>query len=166
MVGLALRTGRPIVFRREVEALDEMKSVTDFEQLLAQPIEDHVDSMLACPFFAADSGAGDEPRSNFVLFADTSDRSFFDDERLRLVYAACKGFVENIEEALVERRMHQISSAYIGHRVSGPLAREEAARHEKVGLSFDNVVFAEFRRDLTFSTLRSTELDDAPITIR
>lgn len=166
MVGLALRTGRPIVFRRQTDELGEMEGATAFGKLLAQPIEPHVDSMIACPFFAADPAGTGEARVNFVLFADTSDRSFFEDDRLRLLYAACKGFVHNIEESLAERRLRQVTSAYPGYRAESPLDSAEAARFEAVGISFDNEVFAEFRTDLTFSSLVSTELDDDVLGLR
>jgi len=138
-----------------------MKSAISFGKLLAQPIEGHVDSMLACPFFSAGDDDALAPRVNFVLFADTSDRSFFADDRLRLIYAACKGFVDNIEESLAELRLRQISTAYSGYQSRGPLASDEIQRLGEVGISFDNEVFTRYLNDLTFRNLRSTELDDA-----
>jgi hypothetical protein len=160
MVGLAMRIGRPILFRR-TGPLDAMKSATDFEKLLAQPIEDHVDSMLACPFFAASGDSADDALVNFVLFADTSDLSFFEDANLRLVYAACKGFVDNIEASLQEGALRQISSSYAGRKATDSLTSEQIEHFREVGITFDDQVFATHRSDLTFQSLRSTELDDA-----
>lgn len=160
MVGLALRIGRPIVFRRVNDQLTDMETATDFSKLLAQPIEDHVDSMLACPFFAADDGTG-KRRVNFVLFADTSDLAFFDDNNLKLIYAACRGFVDNIDSSLNEKRLRQISSSHAGHEVDDQISEADERRFNDVGITFDDDVFAEFQRELTFKSLRSTELDDA-----
>lgn len=160
MVGLALRIGRPIVFKRNATPLSEMESATDFSKLLAQPIEDHVDSMLACPFFAADDGDSGK-RVNFVLFADTSDLAFFNDANLKLIYAACRGFVVNIDASLEEKSLRQISSSYPGHEVDAQISDADEQHFNSVGIKFDHAVFTEFQCDLTFKILRSTELDDA-----
>jgi len=132
---------------------------TNFSELAAHPIEGHVDSIIACPFFVASSDNAPARRVAFTIFADTSERAFFDTSVLRLVYAACKGFVENIEGSLASGQLRQISSDYAGHLPTMSASQEDLDRLRKVGITLDDQEFAKFGDDLTFATLASTELD-------
>lgn len=158
IVGLAVRTGRAVVFRREQSRFEEMKAKIRFEKLLAQPIQVHVDSIVACPFFyAPDERSG--RKVAFVIFADTSEKEFFDDDVLRMMYAACKGFVRNIEEALAEGRIRQVSSEYAGFECQEDLTANQVRELADVGIDVESGVLDRYRDDLTFSTLNSSDLE-------
>ena len=157
MVGLAVRTGKPIVYRKEPEEFGKMQALTNFETLLAKPIEPHVDSMLAVPFFVRDR-AGD-PVVSFVLFADTSNGKFFEHSRLETVYAACKGFVSSLDDSLEAGRLTSTPTSYPGHRPSETIEKASAKEFATAGISIDD--FHGYEQHLTFQNLVSTDLDDA-----
>lgn len=158
IVGLSIRTGRPMIFRRNEQKFEEMKTRIKFEKLLAHPMQDHVDSIVACPFFYA-SDEDNSRRVAFVIFADTSEKQFFDDEVLHTMYAACKGFVRNVEEALLEGRIRQISSDYAGFDCVENLTENQLRELGEVGIDVESDVFDRYRDHLTFDTLRSSELE-------
>jgi hypothetical protein len=115
--GLAIRLGAPVLFRRDAGSIEQMKALTNFTELEARPIEEHVNSIFACPFFSAA-----DDRVLFLLFADSSAPDFFDDEVLRTLFAACRGFVTNLDQALYVGDLEQARGINSGHLPS-PSAR-------------------------------------------
>ena len=128
-----------------------------FGELKARPIQKHVASILACPFFFA--GDGNESRVCMVLFADSSSANFFRDTVLRTIYAACKGFVSNLEEMRRTNFVTEINEQYAGYRVKNLRRLQKTERElEQLNVQFDNAHFSDYKADLTFRTLASINL--------
>jgi hypothetical protein len=158
LVGLAIRTGRPVIFRRDQSKFEEMKTRTHFEKLLAHPIQNHVHSMIATPFSVAAKEA--KTRIGFVMFADSSKKEFFDKETLGTIYAACTGFVRNVENMLESGRLREVSSDYPGYEVSDRALSDATIREfNSVGITFDSVEFARYKQGMTFKKLSSFDFD-------
>src|SRR5262249_5184349 len=154
LVGLSIRTGRPVIFQRDPSKFEAMKMETNFERLLAHPIKDHVHSMIATPFCVL--GKDTKTRVGFVLFADSSKKEFFDIETLRTIYAACGGFVRNVEKMLASGRLREVSSDYAGHEVSDAKIPETTIKEfNDVGITIDNDEFTKYKPSLTFKNLNS-----------
>src|SRR6266446_537947 len=97
IVGLACRTGSLVVARKtDSEQFDKIWDLTNLVQSGAKPVKRYVDSIFACPFFAPESESGLQHVS-LVLFVDSAEANFFDNEVLGTIYAACRGFVELLE---------------------------------------------------------------------
>jgi hypothetical protein len=157
-IGMTCQTGKPIGVRRETER-QWMKvwRLMHFGDLKARPIQRHVASILACPFFSA--GDGNETRVCMVLFADSSSANFFNDPVLRTIYAACKGFVSNLEEMRRTNFVTEVTEQYAGYRVQNLRRLQKIERElEQLNVQFDNAHFSDYRADLTFQTLTSLNL--------
>jgi hypothetical protein len=158
VIGMACQTGKPIVVRRETRTQwAKAWRLMHFGALKARPIQNDVASILACPFFSAVDGNG--TRVCMVLFADSSNESFFRDPVLRTIYAACKGFVSNLEEMRKTNFVTEVTEQYAGYRLQGlRQLRKIEQQLEQLGVRFGNAHFSHYRADLTFKTLTSLNL--------
>lgn len=163
IIGLACRTGKPIVVKKQNDKQwERVWNLSQFYDLKARPIRPYVDAILACPFFApASSSVGSaEDRVLLVLFADSSDPNFFDTEVLHTIYAASKGFVANLEAMRKSGRITEISSEYSGFAVqSDQVIKKLVTKLEGLNVEFDNAEFKQYKDDLTFKKLRSLNVD-------
>jgi hypothetical protein len=117
-VGLACRTGHFVVVRKTDEAnFERIWELTEFKNTGAKAIKPYVDSLLACPFFAAHSADGDRYVLG-VLFVDSAEADFFDDELvLDAIAASCRGFVELLEKLTQSRALRPLVDIYLGFKV-------------------------------------------------
>jgi hypothetical protein len=160
LVGIAIRNGRPVIFRRDPSKFEEMKTRIHFEKLLAHPIRDNVSSMIATPFFVRSPTDTEKLHVAFVMFADSSELDFFNSEMLKTIYAACTGFVRNVESMLESGRLREVSSEYTGYQVpDAPLSDAYIQELESIGIKIDSVEIASYKEALTFKKLRSFEFD-------
>jgi hypothetical protein len=157
-IGMACQTGRPIVVRRETQRQwEEAWRLMHFGALKARRIQKDVASILACPFFSAENKNG--KGVCMVLFADSSNADFFRDSVLRTVYAACKGFVNNLEEMRKTNFLTEVTEQYAGYRHQGSRQLQKVERElEQLGVQFGNAHFGDYKDDLTFKTLTSLNL--------
>ena len=73
IVGLACRTGRFVVVKKtDPQNFEEVWQLTQLESTGAKAIKPYVDSLLACPFFAARRDGGDR-YVLAVLFVDSAE---------------------------------------------------------------------------------------------
>ena len=159
--GLACRLGRPVIVRRN-EDFAEIWSDLGFKDLEAHPIDLSVQALLACPFFAPIRSSGKPTHVSLMLFMDSGQADFFHHHNklvLRNVYAACKGFVDNIERMRENRDVNFSSSEYLGHEyMELPKDLELVEKYSK-SLEVEDTVFKRFVEDLTFKSVTSFNTD-------
>ncbi|MBV9925568.1 MAG: FAD-dependent oxidoreductase [Acidobacteria bacterium] len=160
LVGLACRLGRPVIVRRD-ETFDEVWNYLALKKVEARDIDERVQSLLACPFFAPTAGVGKPTPVALVLFMDSAQRDFFDVEDnqvLKSVYAACHGFVQNLETMKETGEVVFSSSDYVGYEYTEPKKDIDfVEKYESVEV--ENKVFESFIRDLTFKTIASFDAE-------
>jgi hypothetical protein len=168
IVGLACRTGSLVVAKRtNVARFNKIWELTELNQSGAKRIKPYVDSLLCCPFFAPDSGDG-EQRIILALFVDSADPRFFDEATLHTISFACRGFVDLLESLHRERMLQALPAAHAGFKVPPP--RDLAAlkrRLKKLGVRFVDASDKGWKDGLTFRTIRSLDLqvsyEDPPL---
>lgn len=128
LVGLACRLGVPVLLNRRKK--DNSRWVELWNRLhvgedIQTPAQD-VMSMLACPLFAESDHAGDSAEVkhvSMVLFMDSQRAGFFKRPEVRkLVFAACVGFVRNLnylgeKELWNQKVVRYPSSDFLGYPV-------------------------------------------------
>jgi hypothetical protein len=155
IVGLACRTGHFVVVRKTDEAnFERIWELTEFKNTGAKAIKPYVDSLLACPFFAAHSADGDRYVLG-VLFVDSAEADFFDDELvLDAIAASCRGFVELLEKLTQSRALRPLVDIYLGFKVQkDDETADLVGELQKLGAKFLPT------EDLTFKTLTTFELE-------
>lgn len=159
-IGFSCRTGKPVVVRKNNRKdWEEAWKLMNFDALHARAIQPRVASILACPFFASPEADALGERVNLVLFADSSEKDFFDSEILHTIYATCKGFVTNLERMRETNGVIEVSEQYVGFQVQKDSTLERRLeRLQKLGVEFNNNEFVQYKRDLTFKSLRSLNL--------
>jgi hypothetical protein len=163
LVGLACRLGKPVIVRKD-KTFDEIWNYLQLKTVEARKIDERVQSLLACPFFAPPINEGDKPTHvSLVLFMDSAQVDFFDahdNQVLNNVYAACQGFVQNLETMKETGEVIFSSSDYMGYKYTTP--KDDIALVEKYrSVEVENQVFESFIQELTFKTVTSfdTELE-------
>jgi hypothetical protein len=121
-----------------------------------------VDSLVACPIFAA--GSNDkESYVSLVLFADSAEREFFDADVLAMISAASRGFVRLLEDLLVQRAIRQVPTYYSGFKVEAGAELEELiVKLRALGVDFIDPDERGWKEGLTFKALKSLELEVGP----
>lgn len=157
MVGLSCRIGKPITVVRDkyFKKIWKLLRLYDFD---AHEINRAVRSLLACPFFAPREPGQRTRYTSLVLFMDSAEPDFFTDDVLELVYGACKGFVENVEEMGRTNEVHFVASDFPGYRVRQS-KRDRAIVEEYASVDAENKVFKHFQKDLTFKKVASFNTD-------
>ncbi len=161
ITGLACRLGKPIIIFRDedfAEICAELKWSDDNGLVGAQ----NVQSWLACPFFAPDKKRkGQTKYVSLALFMDSSQKKFFDGEGkeiLKTVYAACRGFVRNLEEMKKHDELHFTSSDYKGHEFKVS-AKDQKLVSEFAAVDHENEIFRDFIAGLTFKNIYSFDVE-------
>lgn len=162
IVGLACRTGSLVVARKVNKTkFRELWDLADFHLTGAKGIKPYVDSLLCCPFFAAET----RPRRQRILlalFVDSADPNLFDERTLRVISAACRGFVDLLESLHDERMLRVLPSSHSGYEVFAEPGLDRLAEQLKgLGVKFVDASDSVWKKDLTFATLQSTDLQSA-----
>jgi hypothetical protein len=153
LIGLASRLGQPVCIKKHQD-FSEVWEKLHFEALEARAIHKDVKSLLACPFFVSSLNGGRPERIALVLFIDSGQEEFFRSDVLKMIYAACRGFVHNLENMKSNREIFFASSAYEGYKFLRPQADLELiSGHESILI--ESEIFRNFIEDLTFNTVRS-----------
>ncbi len=156
IVGLSCRMGRPVIVNRAGH-FDEIWEALDLRASRAREVDTKVQSLFACPFFAPFNPQVPGGRIPLVLFVDSEQKNFFTNNVLRIIYGACKGFVENIEEMRRNRELHFIDSDYLGHRV------RRSREAERIVRVYSSIVtdrgFGNFRKDLMFKSVTAFDME-------
>jgi hypothetical protein len=151
LVGLVCRMGQPIIVQRE-EDFDRLWEYLHLDN--PRPIDGNVKSLLACPFFAPVTSGSKPKHISLVLFMDSEQKEFFTQEVLGTVYAACKGFVQNLEAMKSKDDLLFASSDYSGYAYTKNRRPDEAGTIKKYkSVRTENEVFKNFIEDLTFETV-------------
>jgi len=152
LVGLVCRLGRPIiVVRDDEEEFQKIWGVLNFINLAARPIDSRVQSLFGCPFLATGSGGAKSKYVSLVLFMDSEQKDFFTPEVMRTIYAACRGFVENLENMNTNGDVFFAPSDYRGYFVKRSEATSILRQFKSV--KTDHVEFKNFVEELTFSSV-------------
>jgi hypothetical protein len=163
IVGLACRFGSlTVVHKTSEENFKKIWELIPLDRDGAKPIKEYVVSLLACPFFAPDdqSGANYVP---MVLFVDSAEPNFFDEKTREVISAACRGFVELLEDLHERRALRSVPTYYPGVRVErGDELDALAAELKTLGLEFTDVKDRRWKEGLTFKTLKSLDLEVGP----
>ncbi|MGC2236394.1 MAG: FAD-dependent oxidoreductase [Pyrinomonadaceae bacterium] len=165
IVGLVCRLGKPIIIKR----MNDRSFKSFWEKLQMhdktyppREIDKQVKSLLACPFFAPHKENGPKYVSA-VLFVDSSDLDFFSKEILEIIYAACQGFVLNLEDMKTNREVFFSSAEYLGYPIhSKPLKRDQQILtnpNYTSLLEFSDRIFQDFKKGLTFRTIQSLDAE-------
>jgi hypothetical protein len=95
-----------------------------------------------------------------ILFADSAQADFFNDDVLRIISAACTGFVNNLERLCSEGAVINVSNEYPGFAVR-PTTETSALIEQLKALdvSFDNANFGAYKKNLTFRTVKALDLE-------
>ncbi len=163
IVGLACKTGSLVV----AEKKDEKKfariwELTALHQSGAKTIKSYVDSVLACPFFAPQTMGGKQ-YVTLVLFVDSADPGFFNAEVREVISAACRGFVNILESLHGSGALRPIVSFYPGFQVQQASKRTKVIGElKKLGVSFKDATDRRWKKDLTFRSLHSLDLEVGP----
>lgn len=157
IVGAACRYGAPLVVSREND-FDQLWKDLVLEQAGARPIRSSVQSMLACPFFAPNRQLDEGHSVLAVLFMDSEDKSFFDDENLRIIYSACKGFIKDLDEKHDRGEVRFSTSSANGHFVRRTPIELQTLRDKYESICKSEDVFADFSHALTFRVVNSLEM--------
>jgi hypothetical protein len=155
LVGLVCRMGQPIIVKRE-EDFDELWQYLELnsDSSAARPVDPNVKSLLACPFFAPIESGVKPKHISLVLFMDSEQKEFFTLQVLNTVYAACKGFVQNLEAMKSKEDVIFASSDYSGYAYTRNRRPDEASAVKKYkSVKTENEVFGNFIEDLTFRTV-------------
>ena len=165
LVGLACRLGVPVLLNRGMQ--DHSDWIALWKRLhvgedIETPPQD-VMSMLACPLFAANDRSGglaEGKHVSMVLFMDSQSEGFFEQPEVRrLVFAACVGFVRNLnylgEKDLWNQKIVRYpSSEFQGYPVPGVPSQEDLAILEEYSDLVSRVPEEESRSLLTDARLR------------
>ena len=160
IVGLACRTGLPIVIRYGPKWNDLWQRLNATPEHGISTIADRVHSMFTCPFFAPGKNQ-DDPEApklvSLVLFMDSELEDFFSEDVLRIVFSASAGFVKNLDMLVENRTVFVASRSFIGYPVED--RAEDAALIEE----FDEVeaskdIFNDFSDKLSFKRVRSFDI--------
>jgi hypothetical protein len=155
--GLACRVGRPVIIRRDKDWTAVWEHL-HLGKLAANSIHESVLSLLACPFFAPTGASGKPTHVALLLFMDSAQNDFFNEQVLENVYAACRGFVQNLETMREKAEVVFLSSDYIGYKYTEPQSDLDfIEKYESV--KADHKVFERFIQDLTFKTVKSLDID-------
>jgi hypothetical protein len=157
IVGLACRTGLPIVIRHGPKWNDLWRRLNATPEHGISTIADSVHSMLTCPFFAprenrevAEAGK----KVSLVLFMDSELEDFFSEEVLRIVFSASAGFVKNLDMLVRNRTVFAASRSFLGYPVED-LAEDASLIEEFDEVEAQKKVFSDFSASLSFETVRS-----------
>src|SRR5258705_5256243 len=98
-----------------------------------------------------------------VLFVDSADPNFFDDEMREVISASCRGFVKMLEDLHNRQALRAVPSYYPGLKV------ERGARIDSLidqlkgfGVEFTDTNDRGWKEGLTFKTLNSLDLEVGP----
>jgi hypothetical protein len=160
LVGLSSRLGRPVIVRRDAK-FNEVWNYLGLRKVEARKIDPRVQSLFACPFFAP-SKESDKPKHvSLVLFMDSAQEDFFHSEENRVlnnVYAACQGFIQQLETMRENGEVSFLSSEYSGYEYSAP---QEDLNFVKTyeSVEVENDVFKSYMNDLKFKTIASLDTE-------
>lgn len=157
LVGLSCRLGTPVTVKRD-RNFRKIWDRLELQSSKARPVDGNVKSLLACPFFAPVK-AGDTARHiSLILFMDSAEDELFNPEVLELIYGACKGFVENVEEMGRSNEITFESSDFRGLRArSVKTDREIVSQYDAIDT--ENRIFKHYKKDLTFQTVSTFEAE-------
>jgi hypothetical protein len=162
IIGLACRLGKPITITRDAARDHEFDEIWTELGEPEHEGRDQVKSMLACPIFAPDKKSKGAPKYvSLVLFMDSAEDNFFDGdgkEILKTVYAACRGFVRNLEEMKKNGEIYFSSSDYKGHEFKAP-HRDRKLVSKFLAVDDENEIFRGFINGLTFESIYSFDAE-------
>jgi hypothetical protein len=115
-IGLCARLGQTVLMT--IEEFEKDKELLRFAQSNAETIKPEVRSVFACPFFSRGNNVC------LVLYIDADKPDFFRRQKVDVIYAACRGFVENLD-ALHTREDRKVD--FLGRNgFSGHVVEREA----------------------------------------
>lgn len=152
LVGLACRLGRPVQVIRD-EHFADIWAALHFDNLAARKIDDRVQALFACPFLAPERSGTRPKYVSLVLFMDSEQPDFFTPEVMKTVYAACRGFVQNLETMNSNGDVFFASSDYLGYDYANKKPEAEKVVKQFASVKTDNEEFKNFVEDLTFKTV-------------
>jgi hypothetical protein len=160
IVGLACRTGSLVVARKtDAETFDKIWQLTNLVKSGAKPVKPYVDSIFACPFFAPET-EGEPHHVSLVLFVDSAEASFFDSQVLGTISAACRGFVQLLENLHKSGALKPVPTFYPGYRVQpNPALKQLVAELKTLGVTFEDANVHGWKEGLTFKTLESLDVE-------
>ena len=161
IVSLACRTGSLVVAQKTDDAqFAKVWRLTQFNTIDARAIEPYVDALVACPFFAPQVENRNGDYVSMVLFADSAQADFFNDEVLRIISATCTGFVNNLDRLCSEGALVNVSNEYQGYAVHPATATIAlVGKLKALGVSFDNANFGAYKKNLTFKTVKTLDVE-------
>jgi len=132
--------------------------ITALDRSGAKPIKPYVDSIFACPFFGPEDYPG--THVSLVLFVDSAEADFFDDEVLGTISAACRGFVQLLESLHKLRALRPVPTFYPGYKVWAESdTREVVSELKSLGVRFVDANVHGWKESLTFRSLNSLDLE-------
>jgi hypothetical protein len=162
IVGLACRTGSLVVARKtDAKTFDKIWQLTNLVKSGAKPVKPYVDSIFACPFFAPET-EGEPHHVSLVLFVDSAEASFFDSQVLGTISAACRGFVQLLQNLHKSGALRPVPTFYSGFRVQpNPALKQLVAELKTLGVTFEDANVLGWKEGLTFKTLESLDVEVA-----
>ena len=160
IVGLSSRTGSLVIARKTDSAkFNKIWELTQLVQSGAKPVKPYVDSIFACPFFAPENDS--EPHYvSLVLFVDSAEADFFDDEVLGTISAACRGFVQLLETLHESGALRQVPTFYPGYQVKpNSDLKSVVSELQTLGMKFEDASVHGWKAGLTFRKLKSLDLE-------
>jgi len=149
--------------KKDDAAFKKIWELTPLDRSGAKDIQPYVDSLLACPFFAPEGNRDGDHYVQLILFADAADADFFDQHVLEMISAACRGFVDLLEDLLARRAIRPVPTFYPGCKVD--VDNELSTKIELLrglGVEFIDTADKGWKAGLTFRALRSVELEVSP----
>lgn len=163
LCGLAARSGSLVIARKTNDAdFGKIWELVPLDRGGAKQIQPYVQSLVACPFFAPKIGSADDHVS-LILFADSAEATFFSEEVLSAISAACRGFVNLLEDLNSRRAIRSIPTYYPGIKVDLTAELQGVITElRNLGVQLTDTTDRGWRQDLTFRTLNSLELEVGP----
>jgi hypothetical protein len=157
LVGLVCRLGKPVVLKKESDWVAIWQHL-NLAKSGAKPIAPPVNSMLAVPFFASTTGGTGNRHVPLVLFMDSESSNFFTDDKLTIVFAACRGFVSNLDDMVKNKDVQLATTGYPGMQVQDSPHDQEFLRSHRDNVDAEHPAFHDFEQSLTFQKVTSFDL--------
>jgi hypothetical protein len=157
LVGLVCRLGKPVVLRKGTD-WETIWQYLNMVKSGANPIGPEVNSMLAVPFFAPKTGEGGARHASLVLYMDSESSEFFKDDKLKIVFAACRGFVSNLDGMVEKKEVQMATTSYPGLEVHETQRDRKFLKDHRGNVDADHPAFNDFEKSLTFQKVSSFDL--------
>lgn len=160
IVGLAALSGSLVIARKTSDKnFHEIWEVTPLDRAGAKEIKPYVGSLFACPLFGP-IGDNDNRYVQLVLFADSAELDFFNDEVIAIISNACRGFVDVLEDLHTRRALRPVPSYYTGLKVEiNPELEARIAKMIELGVIFHGKNDEAWRAPLSFRTIKSLDFE-------